>query len=66
MGVKRFPNDESLHCTHVKRLERVIDTETVLPGVKSDLVEVLLNETLLLHELDVGERVGSELNSLDE
>ena len=66
MCVKRFPHNKSLDRTHVKRLERVVDTETVLSGVESDLVEVLLNETLLLHELDVGERVGSELNSLDE
>ena len=62
--VQVLPDDQGLHGTELEGLERVVDTETVLAGVLTDLVEVLLNELLFLDELDVRESLSSELNSL--
>ena len=65
-NVQSLPDNQCLDSTHVQSLERVDDTETVLSSVQSDLVKVLLDQTLLLDELDVGQRIGSKLDSLVE
>lgn len=65
-NVQVLPDNQGLHCTHIESFEGVDNAETVLSGVEGDLVEVLLNQSFLLYELDVGQRVGSELDSLKE
>lgn len=65
-NVQVLPDNQGLHCTHIESFEGVDNTETVLSGVEGDLVKVLLNQSFLLYELDVGQRVGSELDSLKE
>lgn len=62
--VQILPDDESLHSTELEGPQRVLDTETVLAGILTDLVEVPLNELLLLDELDVGKRFRCKFNSL--
>lgn len=59
-----LPYDQCLDGTHVETLECIGDTETVFAGIERDLVKVLLDQLLLLDELDVGQRVSCELDSL--
>ena len=59
-----LPNYQSLYGAHVQCFERVHDTVAVLPGIERDLVEVFLDQALLLHELDVCERVGCQFDRL--
>lgn len=62
--VQVFPDNERFHSTKLKSLERILDTKAVFAGILTDLVEVLLNELLFLDELDVGQRLRGEFNSL--
>lgn len=62
--VQVLPDDQSFHCTHIQSLQGVGDTEAVLAGIEGDLVKVLLDESLLLDEFNVRERVGGELDGL--
>jgi hypothetical protein len=64
-SVQALPDDQGLHGSHIQSLECIDDTETVLSGVQSNLVEISLNKSLLLDELDVGERVGGQFDSLE-
>lgn len=47
-------------------LDRVLHTEADQLRVHSDLLEELADDFLLVHELDIGERVLSETNGLVE
>ena len=62
--VQVLPYDKRLDSTQLECLERVVNTEAVLSGILADLVEVALNKLLLLHELDVRERLSCQLNGL--
>ena len=53
--VQILPYDQSLNGTKLKGLECVLDTEAVPASILTDLIEVLLDKLLLLHELDIGE-----------
>jgi len=63
-GLEVLPNDQGLNGSHVESLEGILDSEDELSSVESDLIEELLDELLLLDELDVGERVGGEIDGL--
>ncbi len=59
-------DDQSLSGTSLERLQGVVDTVADLARILGDVVEVLVDELLLLDELDVAERLASQLNSLVE
>ena len=52
-NVEVFPDDQSLCGTEFESLESVVHTEAVFSSILADFVEVLLDELLLLHKLDV-------------
>ena len=62
--VEVLPYNQRLHGTKFKRLQGVVDTEAVLASILTDLVEVLLDQLLLLHELDVRQSLSCKLNRL--
>ena len=62
--VQVLPYDKRLDSTQLECLERVVNTEAVLSGILTDLVEVLLNQLLLLHKLDVRQSLCCKLNRL--
>lgn len=62
--IQVLPDDEGLDSTKVECLERIVDTKAVLASVLADFVEVLLDELLLLHELDVRESLRGKFDSL--
>ena len=62
--VQVLPYDKRLDSTQLECLERVVNTEAVLSGILTDLVEVLLDQLLLLHELDVRQSLSCKLNRL--
>mmetsp|Transcript_24273 Transcript_24273/g.61412 ORF Transcript_24273/g.61412 Transcript_24273/m.61412 type:complete len:302 (-) Transcript_24273:633-1538(-) len=64
--VQVLPHQQEVHGAAVEALERVIDPETILASVLRDLVKVLLDDLLLVHKLDVPQRLGGELNRLVE
>jgi hypothetical protein len=64
--VEVLPDDERLDGSHLETFEGIVDSEDELAGVESDLVKELLDQTLLLDELDVAQRVGGELDRLVE
>lgn len=51
--IQVLPDNERLDSTEFQGLEGVINTINVLAGILRDFVEVLLDQLLLLHELDV-------------
>jgi len=62
--IQVLPHDQGLHSTEFKRFQRIIDTKAVFARVLADLIEVLLDEPLLLHKLDVCQRVRRKLDGL--
>lgn len=64
-GIKVLPDNECFNSTEFESTERIIDAEAVLARILANFVKVFLNELLLLHKLDVRERLGGKFNSLD-
>ena len=62
--VEVLPYNQRLHGTKFKRLQGVVDSEAVLASILADLVEVLLDQLLLLHEFDVREGLRGKFNGL--
>lgn len=62
--IQVLPHDQGLDGTEFKRFQRIIDTKAVFVRVLADLIEVLLDEPLLLHELNVGQCVRRKLDGL--
>ena len=46
-------------------LQRVFDTETILSSVLADFVEVFLNQSFLLNELDIRKGFSCEFDCLE-
>ena len=63
-NIEVLPDDQSLDGTELKCLECVFDTKAVFRCILADLVEVTLDQLLLLHELDVRQRLRRQLDSL--
>mmetsp|Transcript_58487 Transcript_58487/g.102822 ORF Transcript_58487/g.102822 Transcript_58487/m.102822 type:complete len:308 (-) Transcript_58487:581-1504(-) len=61
-----LPDNQRLDGTHLQGLECVLHHEAVLAGVLRDLVHVALQQTLLLHQLHVGQALGGQLDGLVE
>mmetsp|Transcript_18780 Transcript_18780/g.56717 ORF Transcript_18780/g.56717 Transcript_18780/m.56717 type:complete len:243 (-) Transcript_18780:697-1425(-) len=61
-----LPHYQSLHRTHLQPLERVLNPKAELARVLRDLLKVLRNELLLLHESHIAERLLRELDGLIE
>jgi hypothetical protein len=59
-------DDQSLGSTCLEGLEGVVDTVADLARVLGNVVKVLVDQLLLLDELDVAERLSSQLNGLVE
>mmetsp|Transcript_18612 Transcript_18612/g.70402 ORF Transcript_18612/g.70402 Transcript_18612/m.70402 type:complete len:297 (-) Transcript_18612:283-1173(-) len=66
IAVQVLVHDERLDRAQVQSIQRVVDHEAVLAGVLVDLVEVLLQDLLLLHELDVAQGLRRQLDGLIE
>ena len=64
--VEVLQDDQSFYGAELESLESVFDTEAISASILADLVEILLDELLLLHELDIGEGLRSEFDSLIE
>mmetsp|Transcript_30137 Transcript_30137/g.49809 ORF Transcript_30137/g.49809 Transcript_30137/m.49809 type:complete len:431 (+) Transcript_30137:808-2100(+) len=60
------PDHQRLHGAQVQRLQRVLHHEAVLARVLGDLLEVLLQQLLLLHQLHVAQRLAAQLDGLVE
>jgi hypothetical protein len=63
---KSKAKEKTHHRAHLEAHERVLHAEHVLARVLRHLVEELADQPLLLHELDVGQKVGRELDRLVE
>ena len=61
-----FPHDEGLDSAHLQAHERVGHARHVLARVLADLIEELADQALLLHELDIRQRVAGQLDGLVE
>ena len=66
LDVEVLPADERLDGAHLQGPESVLHTEAVAPGVLADLVKVPVDQLLLLDELDIGQRLGRQLDGLVE
>ena len=62
--VQVLPNDQGVDRAELKCFHGVFNTEAVLRGIAADLVEVVLDELLLLHELHVRQRLSRQFDSL--
>jgi hypothetical protein len=66
LDVEVLPYNERFHSAQLQCLKGVLDTEAIFARVHADLVEVVLNQLLLLHELDIRQGLRGELDSLVE
>lgn len=60
-----LPYNQSFDSSKFESLQRIVDAEAIFASVLADLIKVLLDKPFLLHELDVSERLGSKLDSLE-
>mmetsp|Transcript_43083 Transcript_43083/g.87117 ORF Transcript_43083/g.87117 Transcript_43083/m.87117 type:complete len:426 (-) Transcript_43083:275-1552(-) len=64
--VELVPHDQHLHRAELEGIQRVLEHEAVFPAVGGDLVEPLLQQLLLLHQLHVPQGLGTQLDGLVE
>ena len=62
--VEVFPDNKRFDGSHIQSFESILDTKAVFTRILADFIKVVLDQLLLLHELDIGERFRCELNSL--
>lgn len=59
-------DDQGFGCTGFQGLERIVNTIADLARIHRDVVEVGVDELLFLDELDIAERLASQLDGLVE